>query len=132
MYGQPETDATPLGSADWERNEDYLYAVDLFNHGFYWEAHVYWERLWQVADAGSPERALLQALVQLAAGCVKKTAAEPGGGVKSFTNAARNVERVRAQVPNTPFMGLDLRTLLVATEAETPLIELSSLRGANP
>jgi hypothetical protein len=40
---------------------------DLFNHGYYWEAHEAWEGLWQVADKGSPLRAFLKGLILLSA-----------------------------------------------------------------
>jgi uncharacterized protein len=26
------------------------WGLDVFNHGYYWEAHEAWEGLWQVAD----------------------------------------------------------------------------------
>src|SRR5690606_31063398 len=29
------------------RDDDFRYGVDLFNHGFPWEAHEAWEALWQ-------------------------------------------------------------------------------------
>jgi len=30
----------------WPACRSYLIGVDLFNHGYYWEAHEVWERLW--------------------------------------------------------------------------------------
>jgi hypothetical protein len=32
----------------------FLWGLDLFNHGYYWEAHEAWEGLWQVVDRGGP------------------------------------------------------------------------------
>lgn len=130
MVGQAETESEPLRSDSWARNQDYLYAVDLFNHGFYWEAHVYWERLWKLAEPESAERALLQALVQLAAARVKKTTDGAGGGVKSLANASRNLERVRALAPQGRFMGLDLSRLLDEMEADEPLLDLGNAPSA--
>ncbi len=46
-----------------------LHGVDLFNRAFYWEAHEVWEERWH--DATGYERALLQTLIQLAAGYLK-------------------------------------------------------------
>ena len=31
-------------------SEAFLWGLDLFNHGYYWEAHEAWEGLWQGAD----------------------------------------------------------------------------------
>src|SRR5207244_4035273 len=44
-FGAPETPAPPLNPAEWRRSRDYLHAIDLFNHGYYWEAHEAWEAL---------------------------------------------------------------------------------------
>lgn len=52
-------------------SDEYAWGKDLFNHGYYWEAHEAWEGLWQNADRGSPLRALLKALILLSATGVK-------------------------------------------------------------
>src|SRR5271165_4357968 len=40
-------------------SDAFLWGLDLFNHGYYWEAHEAWEGLWQVADRDGPLRMLL-------------------------------------------------------------------------
>jgi len=45
--------------------------VTLFNHGYYWEAHEAWERLWQAMPRDSAATRLLQDLIVLAAARVK-------------------------------------------------------------
>ena len=45
--------------------------LDLFNHGYYWEAHEAWEGLWQVADRDGPLRMLFKGLIMLSAAGVK-------------------------------------------------------------
>jgi hypothetical protein len=52
-------------------NDDFRFGVDLFNHGFPWEAHEAWEPLWFAAPRERPERALLQGLIHAAAAAVK-------------------------------------------------------------
>lgn len=49
----------------------YLYGIDLFNHGFWWEAHEAWEPLWKACERGSGERLFLQGLIQYAAFLLK-------------------------------------------------------------
>ncbi|WP_348526639.1 DUF309 domain-containing protein [Mesorhizobium sp.] len=60
-------------------SDPFLWGLDLFNYGYYWEAHEAWESLWQVAEQGSPSRAFFKALILLSAAGVKiregKTAA---------------------------------------------------------
>lgn len=47
------------------------YGIDLFNWGYYWEAHEAWEELWQNADKRSAEGLALRGLIQVAAACLK-------------------------------------------------------------
>jgi hypothetical protein len=55
-------------------HDDFRHGVDLFNHGFPWEAHEAWEPLWFAAPRERPERALLQGLIHAAAAAVKARA----------------------------------------------------------
>lgn len=52
-------------------NKDYLFAFDLFNAGYYWESHVWWEELWHLAKRKGELADLLKALIKLAAAGVK-------------------------------------------------------------
>lgn len=52
-------------------SEEFAWGQDLFNHGYYWEAHEAWEGLWQRADRGSLLRAFLKGLILLCATGVK-------------------------------------------------------------
>ena len=44
-YGMVHDVPQPPNPEDWRACGDYLYGVDLFNHGYYWEAHEAWEGL---------------------------------------------------------------------------------------
>jgi len=52
-------------------SDAFLWGLDLFNHGYYWEAHEAWEGLWQVADRDGPLRMLLKGLILLSAAGIK-------------------------------------------------------------
>jgi uncharacterized protein len=49
----------------------FRWGIDLFNHGYYWEAHEAWEPLWQTATRTTPHRLLFKGLILLAAAGVK-------------------------------------------------------------
>lgn len=49
----------------------FTWGVDLFNHGYYWEAHEAWEPLWRAADRNSDDRKGIKGLILLAAAGVK-------------------------------------------------------------
>lgn len=51
--------------------DEFVWGADLFNQGYYWEAHEAWELLWQQAGKATPERLFYKALILLAATGVK-------------------------------------------------------------
>jgi predicted metal-dependent hydrolase len=60
-----------VDAESWRESEPYLYAIDLFNHGYYWEAHEVLEALWHGAGHDSPAGRLARALIQAAAALLK-------------------------------------------------------------
>lgn len=71
-------------------NSQWLYALDLFNAGFYWEAHEAWESFWNAFGRTTPEAQFIQGLIHLAAACVKVREGKPAG-VSRHTKRAREL-----------------------------------------
>jgi uncharacterized protein len=71
MHRQAAEAIEPLDPKQWRECGEYLYGVDLFNHGFYWEAHEAWESLWHAAGRKGPIAIWLKTLIKLAAAAVK-------------------------------------------------------------
>jgi predicted metal-dependent hydrolase len=69
--GQPHPTNDPAGhSYGAEPPADaFRWGIDLYHHGYFWEAHEAWEELWREAEG--PERELLAGLIQLAATALK-------------------------------------------------------------
>ena len=103
-YGRPEPHATPLDPAEWAQSNVYLYAVDLYNFAYWWEAHECFEVLWHQTDKVGPLGNLLQGVIQIAAGNLKRFMAAESAAQKL---GARGLVRL-AGVPS-PFLGLDVR-----------------------
>jgi len=55
----------PVKSKNWQDNRVYLTGWGLFEAGYYWEAHHLWEAVWMGAQEKSPEKYLLEGLIQL-------------------------------------------------------------------
>jgi len=53
--GLPEPREAPLPPEEWPRDEGYLFAVDLYNHGYWWECHEILEALWRAAGQQDSE-----------------------------------------------------------------------------
>jgi hypothetical protein len=60
-------------------NPHWLYALDLFNEGFYWEAHEAWEGFWLALGRTTPDARVVQGLIHLAAAAVKIREPRPAG-----------------------------------------------------
>jgi predicted metal-dependent hydrolase len=103
MYGVQEPEAKPLTPDGWAENQDFLYGVDLFNAGYFWEAHVFWERLWAVETEGEI-RGFLQSIIQTAAACLK---ARQG----KIVGARKLLEKARLESFEGSVLGIDAGTL---------------------
>ncbi len=112
-YGDRAEPPAPPDPADWRACGDYLYGIDLFNHGFFWEAHEAWEGLWVACGRRGATATYLQALINLAAagfkarwGNARGMRANAGTALDLFEAAARH-----PQIHGVRYMGLDLRAL---------------------
>src|SRR5258708_8137214 len=63
----------------WYESRAYLRGADLFNHGFYWEAHEAWESLWHACGRSGPTADFLRGLIKLAAAGGKVREGAPQG-----------------------------------------------------
>ncbi len=106
-YGSSADPPPPVVADDWRENADYLYGVDLYNHGFLWEAHEAWEGLWHQAKQDELQALFLQGLIQCAAACLKIPMQQPAGLEKLAGLATAKLERV-ARAHESSYMGLDV------------------------
>src|ERR1700719_4095251 len=97
-------------------SDAFLWGLDLFNHGYYWEAHEAWEGLWRVADRDGTLRMFFKGLILLSAAGVK---------IRERKNAAAARHAMRAaalfrQLPDRTFehaLGMSPAALAECTEA---------------
>lgn len=91
----------------------FLWGIDLFNHGYYWEAHEAWEGLWQVADRGAPLRMLFKGLILLSAAGVKIREGKHAAALRHAGRAAALLRRLM-NAPDRAFecaLGMSLTVL---------------------
>ncbi|MEM7309825.1 MAG: DUF309 domain-containing protein [Planctomycetota bacterium] len=119
-YGEEEGPAAYLPPTEWRDNEDYLFGIDLYNHGFLWESHEVWEGLWHQAKHRDPEQGdLLQGLIQCAAASLKIPMGQPRGLASLSKLGTEKLERVARSgaADGGVFMGLDLFELVTEMRA---------------
>lgn len=115
-HGQTPAAVVALDPADWAANRAYLRGFDLFNHGYYWEAHEAWEALWHAAGRRGPVGLFLQGLIRLAAAGVKVRQGQARGTVGHARAAAARFRQVRDLLGDpSQFLGLPFAHLLSAT-----------------
>lgn len=66
----------------------YLLGIDLFNHGYYWEAHEAWESLWHAAGRHGRDATFYKGLIQLAVAGVKVREGRAEGVLAHASRAA--------------------------------------------
>jgi predicted metal-dependent hydrolase len=124
---------------NWRASRAFLRGVDLFNHGFYWEAHEAWEGLWHACGRKGAMADFLKGLIQLAAAGVKHREGIPQGVTNHAQRAAElwreTVRSLRAGQER--FLGLRIVNLIELAEAvcragwlDTPMI-LHDVEGRN-
>jgi hypothetical protein len=86
-FGKTVATAVPPDPQRWWDCRPYLHGLDLFNHGFYWEAHEQFEAIWLACGRRGPVADFLKGLIKLAAAGVKYLAGK-SEGVRSHTRRA--------------------------------------------
>lgn len=86
----------------WRECRPYLYGVDLFNAGYWWEAHEAWEPLWRGCLKDNVQRRYLQGLIQAANALLKRRM----GKRVAVARLALACRQHFSVVPRSRYMGL--------------------------
>lgn len=78
-FGLAEPKVECFDAEDWSSCQAFLFGIDLFNAGFYWEAHEQWEAVWHAAGRRGAVADVLKGLIKLAAAGVKRLEGRPVG-----------------------------------------------------
>jgi hypothetical protein len=97
-------------STIWSTDERYLRAADLFDNRYYWESHEAWEALWHCAGKGTPEHALLQSMIQGAAGVLKLHMGSTKGAHSLIGRAEQRMARI-TEIHGPKIRGIHVPTL---------------------
>ena len=114
LFGQAPELPPSLDPAHWQDNRAYLHGVDLFNHGYYWEAHELWEGLWRAAGRMGLLADFLKGLIKLAAAGVKVRQEQPRGIVSHAARATELFHNTAQRLGDADavYLGLRLRDLI--------------------
>jgi len=101
----------------WRDDRSWLFGVDLYHAGYLWESHEAWEAVYFAAK-DPVHRALVQALIQLAAALLQEHKGRARGVTILVAAARTKLARVIAATPpGGRLAGVDPRTLLADIDA---------------
>ena len=124
----------PLTEDSWKSSSHYLYGFDLFNYGYYWEAHDVWEGIWIANGRTGSIATFLKGLIKLAAAGVKNRERKPKGVQKHCQRAVECFMEVveLTTIRDENFLGFSLDTLtntsqqIASSQMETSNADLQS------
>jgi hypothetical protein len=126
-YGREAPALQAFDPDRWQDCESYLYGVDLFNNGYWWEAHEAWEACWIAAGRTSPAGLFLQGLIQVAAACLKKHQGHRDGALRLAADGLDKFPGDRHSMLGIGVQPLKeaLQDFFAGRRADQPLIILS-------
>lgn len=122
-YGAKEQAVPAFDPNDWASCGPFLYGVDLFNRGYWWEAHEAWESLWKTAGRRTELGLFLQGLIQVSVSQLKL--------LQGFGEAAERLAReglIKLSLVRGTYLGIDVATFSAAVQrtlrpgSQTPLV----------
>ncbi|MFZ4713166.1 MAG: DUF309 domain-containing protein [Bacteriovoracaceae bacterium] len=94
-----------------QKNESLRYALDLFNHGYFWESHVYFEALWNAHGRIDDVAIFSQAMIKLGAAGVKLAINQDEAATGHLERAQELFVQLQT-AHGTNFLGFSLNTIL--------------------
>ena len=106
--GDPVSDPIDVNAP--EKSEALRFGLDLYNHGYFWESHVYFESLWNAHGRQGSVADFLKGLIKLGAAGVKSRIHQAARAQEHFERASQLFRDVSAREGNM-FLGFDLEKL---------------------
>ncbi|MFK5926808.1 MAG: DUF309 domain-containing protein [Desulfuromusa sp.] len=110
-YGEKLSPADSFSAENWQNCSEYLYSIDLFNHGFWWEAHERLKYMSIGAGRESETGQFVQGLIQIAAALLKHFMQEDSGAATLAELGSGNLRGV-ADV----YLGIDVPILMTQVQ----------------
>ena len=131
-FGRPPEKPAAIDPARWHDSRVFCHAIDLFNHGFYWESHEVWEGLWHAAGRQGRVADFLKGLIKLAAAGVKAREGRLAGLHRHAQRAAELFTLTQSHLDkgNTRFLGLNVGDLIAVAERLAVQPALATSTGA--
>lgn len=111
--GIPDPISKPIDENNFFKHQDYLFAIDLINHGYYWESHVYFEAIWHAHHHKGPIASYCKAMVKIAAGAIKNKQGRGDSSKRLFKGA----NEIFINLPIDFFLGISIQKLVIISKS---------------
>ena len=113
-YKKKESPVEILTETNWSRHPTYLYAVDLYNYGYWWEAHENFEQLWRLYPKNDLTRNFFQGLIKISAAFLKWQQKQNRGTAIHYRGAMDLLQKVKSE--KSFYLGINLAEYLLKLE----------------
>ncbi len=111
-YNKPLEQLDSFEIEQWQACEEYLYGIDLFNHGYWWEAHEALEAIWVTAGRQTQTGQFIQGLIQIAVAHLKNYQGFTDVAKRMAVEGLDKMKRVKGV-----YMGIDVTTFRADVES---------------
>lgn len=110
-YGQEDEYLPDFSPEDWRTCQPYLYGIDLFNHGYWWESHESLEAVWIAAGQETPTGQFIQGLIQVAAAQLKRFIGQERGARMLTESGVAKLSLLKGT-----YLGVEIASLVAEAE----------------
>lgn len=100
-------DSSTFSIHNWNKSQRYLYAIDLFNYGYYWEVHEVLEKIWLAIGKTTQTGFFIQGIIQLSIAIVKKIEAN---SIAVERMKAKAIPKIESQ--KGIYLGIEINSLI--------------------
>ncbi|GIW22395.1 MAG: hypothetical protein KatS3mg068_1402 [Candidatus Sericytochromatia bacterium] len=111
-YNKVKEKTSVINNENYSTHKEYIYSLELFNNGYYWEAHEELENIWNSVNRDSYIAEFLKALIKLCASGVK-VRQEQEHGIYEHARLAKIIfEKIKVNENLNLLLGLNISDLI--------------------
>lgn len=111
-YEKPLEKLTSFENKQWQSCNEYLYGIDLFNYGYWWEAHEALEVVWVAAGRQTETGLFIQGLIQISAAHLKKFQGFNDVAKRMATEGLEKMKRIKGT-----YFGINVSKFRISVES---------------
>lgn len=112
MEGEKDPVVAPLDPARPFDSDVLRYSLDLYNHGYFWESHVYFEALWNAHERKGSVADFLKGMIKLGAAGVKM-ALKQEVSARGHLDRAKELFQAVMEKEGEVFLGFNLKDIIL-------------------